>query len=407
MSELSAETSSEKLVLLLDGELSPTQEVPLFTDLASNDELRAEMRELISIKNIVRNDSEAFIPPFAATSAVFTSAGFSIPGLISGIGAILLKYSWIPVFLAVITGLTTYAILENHFESELNTVLLERSDLQKDLMQSKNTVAGLESQNNDLQNKLNNQKPETIVKYIRIPVVRSIENNNNNTSDAHPAVSNSQPETTDLFYSRASLNNYTLSNEFTANSDNSNILSTRPISSIYQPMANNIKVKNDVYYLTFSGISALSFPMVSSSTNTNGFSNLALGFYFLSPYKNIIIGGEFGKEPFSQSFINTENNKKFIYDQQPSIWWAGTSVIGTLDNKIEALFGAQPYGKLFIGGSELGPLGKVGAGFRWVSTSLGLGAFLGVEGSLLGYQNQGVWYSSGKVGFTYGLSIQF
>jgi len=50
MNDLNGETYSEKLSLMLDGELNPAQEVPLFAELASNDELRTEMREAISIK---------------------------------------------------------------------------------------------------------------------------------------------------------------------------------------------------------------------------------------------------------------------------------------------------------------------------------------------------------------------
>jgi hypothetical protein len=406
MSDFTAETSSEKLVLLLDGELSPTQEVPLYADLAGNDELRSELRELISIKNTVKNDHDAFLPPLAVTSGVFNSLGYSIPGLMGSIGSILLKYSWIPIFLMGFVVLGTYYITEMSFEQKIITANNENSLLKSQIQSAKNNLSELTNSNLALKEQLNKQ-PQTIVKYIRVPAIQSIVTDNQPTTDNSKAVTSNDESIAMLSYSRNEMPGRAIEQPLMVTNQN-HIARSNMIQGIpYRSMSDNVRIKEDVYYLTFNGISALAYPTVNAPTSTASFTNFALGFYFLSPYKGIIIGGEFGKEPYSQRFINTENNKRFVYEQQPNSWWAGISAIGTLNYKIEELFGAQPYGKVFVGATELGPLGKAGAGFKWISTSSGLGAFLGVEGSVMGYQNQGSWYTSGKIGITYGLSIQF
>jgi hydrogenase/urease accessory protein HupE len=56
--------------------------------------------------------------------------------------------------------------------------------------------------------------------------------------------------------------------------------------------------------------------------------------------------------------------------------------------------------------TSVGPLVKTNAGLQFVSES-GLGILLGLEGSLLAYQNENIWYSSKNLGIMYGMFMRF
>lgn len=419
MNDLNGETYSEKLSLMLDGELNPAQEVPLFAELASNDELRTEMREAISIKNSVRSDYEAFVPPLAATSAVFAKAGFRLPmAYFHSYKHLLLRYSWIPLLLALITGVTTWYILDKDYADKYENLLLSGSKIEQRLANSEALASQLEKENIELRI-LNSQLPKEreVIKYIKVPVVQALEvkpqtdfavNSDEMNSKNFDSGRNDDFDNKPVSLSSMNSPYYSNSMHFLGNLASNfdaydrNRLPVSPNTVAIQSLSGSYK-----YQLVFRGINSLAYPLVNVSSNSGGFSNLALGMYFSTPYDFLSIGPEFGNEPFSQRFIHSENGKRYIYEQIPSVWWAGAGFLALMNNKIDGLFGAVPFGKLFLGATELGPMGKLSAGLQWKSDNWGLGAFLGVEGSMMAYQNQNRWYSSEKLGITYGLTIQF
>lgn len=419
MNNLNGETYSEKLTLMLDGELNPAQEVPLFAELASNDELRTEMREAISIKNSVKNDYEAFVPPLAATSSVFAKAGFRLPlSYFHSYKHIILRYSWIPVLLALITGVTTWYILDKDYAYKYDNLLLTSNQLERRLENTQALASQLEKENLELKI-LNSQLPKEreVIKYIKIPVVRSsavesrvtlADNNKNLNSKEFDSDRNENYDNQSVALSSMNSPNYSNGAFFLGNwSSNSNTFERNRLPVSYNSTPIAFMPSSYKYQLIFRGINSLAYPMVNVPSNSGGLSNIALGMYFRTPYDFLSIGPEFGNEPFSQRFIHSENGKRYIYEQLPSVWWAGAGFMASMSNKIDGLFGAVPFGKLFLGATELGPMGKLSAGLQWKSDSWGLGAFLGVEGSMMAYQNQSRWYSSEKLGITYGLTIQF
>ena len=76
MNEYTANSSSEMLNLLFDGELDSTMETQLYASLLENEDLRTELRELITIREAVHKDTEAFALPAAATQNVFSKLGY-------------------------------------------------------------------------------------------------------------------------------------------------------------------------------------------------------------------------------------------------------------------------------------------------------------------------------------------
>ena len=412
MNELNGNKASEKVTQLLDGELPASEESQLFSELSLNEELRSEFRDMVSIKNAIQNDTEAFVPPVSATAAVFQKAGYALPGAyFSGLKTMFVKYAWIPVLVAVLTGFTTFSVMKNRENSTLAAMSQKIETLQNQLLASDSKISDLTAENQRLEIAAN--KPSEIrevVKYVKVPVVTSrelistaenetkndeiINNNANNDNLTEFSLSTHQEEKN----SRANL----LQNEnMTYNSGYGQL------NPAYYPLDNKPNPKSEKYYMSFRGMAAAAYPQVDVDSPEE-FSNFSISFLFLSPYEDTYIGVEAGREPFSQQFYNVdEDGKKYLYEQRPNVWWGGAGFVANFGRKIDALFDARPYGRLLLGASELGPLGKVSAGLSWKSDAWGLGAFLGLEGSLMGYQNQGQWYSSQKFGITYGMSIQF
>ena len=118
MNNLTGNSASEKLILYLDGELDPIQEQELFDQLAADAELQSEMNELISIRETVSNDAEAFTPPLEATQAVFNSVGISNPS------SNVVSMPWFtkfgkPVAAALIASLVTTFYLVDFYETKI------------------------------------------------------------------------------------------------------------------------------------------------------------------------------------------------------------------------------------------------------------------------------------------------
>ncbi|MBL8004675.1 MAG: hypothetical protein JNL36_06235 [Candidatus Kapabacteria bacterium] len=69
----------DKIQLYLDGELSKEAEVGMFAAIAASDSLRDLFRDMLSIREEVRNDHRAFVPAPMLTERVVTAVGLGLP----------------------------------------------------------------------------------------------------------------------------------------------------------------------------------------------------------------------------------------------------------------------------------------------------------------------------------------
>lgn len=75
---------SEMLHDFLDSSLNSSGEETLFRALASDDELRFEMKYLLKLRDAVRDDDEAAVVPIASTNAIFSQLGYTAPAALVG-----------------------------------------------------------------------------------------------------------------------------------------------------------------------------------------------------------------------------------------------------------------------------------------------------------------------------------
>jgi hypothetical protein len=63
----------------LDGEMTQTEEAQFFSELSRSDELQAELKEQLAMKQAIKGDAAAFTPATASTLNIFSELGFNAP----------------------------------------------------------------------------------------------------------------------------------------------------------------------------------------------------------------------------------------------------------------------------------------------------------------------------------------
>lgn len=412
MENLTGNTNSEMLHLYVDGELETSLEPGLFDELSVNENLRTEMRELMAIRNTVQSDSESFAPPLAAAGSVFNRVGLMPPIILPPPAALqpaavtgavwltLMRNLWAPAIVALVSIIGTGLILNNYYNNKID-------QLKASLPKTSSTEPQVKSNSNlnstnFTEFKHESAKTRTIIKYV------------NTINTAPYCIDENNAES----YKNIPVANAPVLAEYSLNKSNpykSEIQSTSTYNinaSLLTPDVNNEKLMSLIrktdskYSLYIRGMSSKSYPDAEMPVGSDPlFANMSIGTY-IHNNKNMQFGIELGQESYSQVYNNTENGENYQYMQKPVVFWGALGAM-LISNRLDFLAGAQPYAHLMIGGSQLGPIGKGILGFQINSADLGFGILLGIEGSVLYYQNQKIWYSTRKLGFTFGTTIHF
>jgi hypothetical protein len=153
------------------------------------------------------------------------------------------------------------------------------------------------------------------------------------------------------------------------------------------------------------------------------FKDLAFSVVYRLDEKNSV-GLEYGREAFGQAFFSTDRIDEPLVDMvtrqdfvSASQWtgalyhrnavldWIGATWQHALPRT--RLFSAiYPYSRAFLGATRQGPLAKARLGVNIAPTDISLFS-LGVEGTMLRYRYEGVWYTTTKLGVTCGIAVGF
>jgi hypothetical protein len=398
-------TLSEKLILYLDGELPQEQELELFTRLASSADLRAEMREGLAIRAAIGGDIDAFTPSAAQTSAVFSGLGFTPPYQQTPSQKTSSRYMWLPL-LWLLGGLCVGGGLAHWFTQ--NRLNQEFADEKRELNK---TIAQLQSEKN-------RQKPAVMSSMAiepsesaitKKPLVKTVIV----YRDRFIAPANQNPDTA-IFAKTEDINTQSQSaenistayNQQVYNSKDDMMITSRNLpSSVHnnQPMISMSLFPK--FWTQIRGIGTVSqYPNISANSAITGLSNVnvALGYSF-NP--NLAAGIEIGREPFMLKYSGTVNGRTVRYEQQSSMLLGGL-IVQARTNPIESFMDIQPVGTLFLGGSEIGMIGRVSSGIYY-PLSANVSFYGGLEYSLMNFTYQSNSFTTQKVGFTYGLHITF
>lgn len=183
-------------------------------------------------------------------------------------------------------------------------------------------------------------------------------------------------------------------------SNSKDISITPRVNSTISPF--NLNFSKNSFMIQSRGSYAITNPEKSFAENDFFGNTYNLGIY-VDVYDNVYVGAEFGSEVFSQIFLDNAQPGT-VYDQTPTLFYFG------LSGKYEAnqlSFGSfKTVGHLFVGGSSLGPLVRANTVIQ-ADIINSIGIFVGLEGSLLYYKNQNIWYNSGKLGLVGGINLKF
>lgn len=368
----------EALYAFLDGELEQHHEQPLFDELAAQPELRTEMKDLLAIRNAVHRDA-VFPPPqtdmglapipLAAAAGVASSTSSAWPAVISGIGG-------------VIVGAVAVAVLMSGGNQPPSVAA--------------NGIAGQTA-----------PAPERVVVIDTVVVTRRV------TAPQMPTAT-PPPPATDVVASEPSTDASAPAPAIDA--EQAVIASVQPLSAVTR-----IASASEQTFQTASTIAQPAAPLPVRL----GFRSLASGLSTNEAQPNSVqsallpntafsltipladdhrFGIEMGSESFRQAFSGFDGYRTAEWLQTPVLFWLGATYIFE-PMSLEVLPGLRPFGNASVGTVfAQGPIarGTVGLAYQPIGP---IRFTVGVDAAALMYSFQGSWFTSTKLGLSYGLTI--
>ncbi|MFA6233037.1 MAG: hypothetical protein WC824_02455 [Bacteroidota bacterium] len=375
---------SRMLHAFMDGELGGPQEEVLFQKLSASTELRAEMQDHIAIRKAIQHDIEAFTPPASASAAIFATLGFSIPAstatAASGgslTAAALPRNMWFSAgsaILATVAAVMLYLQFPLAFDNIGNMVERVVSSPSGSLVIEESAPLG------DL-----NVIPSTPLQHQTAQAAL--------TTEFAPATMPAAVQVRDVTPRDMQL----LAEAVRAPETAGNVRADQVRFYDLIPNPDGI-----TFYARNVALRSDPSPTVVSQSDP-WFSNMNLGaMYAIADHHAIGIEG--GREPFSQHFFGNENGVRVRYEQNPLAYWATAVYQFTGDALLPHV---HPFAQLQAGGAfDLGPLARATLGFKFKPFDR-IAVVVGAEGSVLMYRFQNNWFSTNKVGMTYGVSYEF
>lgn len=364
---------SRMLHAFMDGELGAPQEEALFHKLSADPALRSEMQDHLAIRKAVQHDIEAFTPPASATAAIFTTLGFTIPSntaTAAVAGSSFRRGLWIGSAASVI-AVATAVILFFQFSSTVDT------------------------------------PAEVIERVVRTPADPLIIEQPAPLGDLRVAASTT-PRATVARPAAATPAEFA-EREITLREPSLLASETEAPAALPRVRADYVRFTDLLPTPEGVSVHARNVALRSDpaptvvSQSEPWFRNVNLGVMYAIDAHHAI-GIEGGREPFSQNFHGLEHGVGVRYEQNPLAYWA-TAVYQFSGDPL--LPHVHPFFQIQAGGAfELGALGRAALGLKFRPFDR-IAILVGAEGNLLLYRFQNTWFSSNKLGMTYGLSYEF
>jgi len=388
---------SELVTQFVDGEISPSDESILQEALANDTELMEQLKFQLNLKELVKNDVEAFTPPSIAAKGIFNSLGYSSPYNT----AIVNPNRWktffkigVPLALLMLSSLLLYNLFDNqtNIESKTNSQnsnLLTKEQItdNNELQTNPNQIPVVENKEIKVDNltklNLNNKKADVIVKKIN-------ESSNNKTITEK----------------------FTLNDSFNNNESQIKVLKVNLSNFILKKYNFELGRFNNVnstfsepnyLYGGFGDTYLKLYVRNSQSNNINElFSNTTVGFSFLSK-DNFRGGFEVGTQNYN--VIISDINEQLITENRNILWYAATV---RYEIKELSIFDIEPFAQISLGSGDFGKyMFRYMIGLEYMPFANGIGFSAGYEASTLWYSTQNVNYSTKNNGFTLGISWKF
>ncbi len=414
----------------LDGELDPIQQDGLFSRIAVDSDVKTEFNQQMKLHVITRNDMGTISPPLQSTNAIFSALGFSIPssqfsgtagvasGASAGIGTALMlgakkyfPYAITTILATAITALIFFYFFDKYFATKDDMASAKHSQIPVVASYDRQPSPVVSSPQNAVLTK--REVERLFVKTLREtienmfsssvpPMIASIEQ----SKEQNPI--NQGNEYRNISKSGNRINS--LDNSlFAGKSKDEQIKYSNylPVTYALSPFS-NFREQQDETRVGFElrNINSKSDQNVSSlpSGSKPWFSNMGAALIY-QINNNHSIGVSIGQEQYGQNFTRLTDGVVYSFKQNPMLFWYGLTYKLTLPELLYANV-IYPYATVVIGGTTVGPLGRIQAGLTYQPDKR-VSFTLGAEASALYYNVQNNIYSSKKLGFTYGIGIHY
>ncbi len=442
----------------LDGEADVAQQKVLFDSLAEDEELQSEFNQAVELNNALSFDKMNLAPSAALTDNLFKKVGFSVGGATVSAPIEPIAATWTAMFLSRVSSLinryatgTAAALVSASIIFSVYNIVetgLNKTDKNED-----NTIVNSIVSSNTNTYKQNNYPVSSSIESQTKAVAKTkksnnvfnnnIFNNNDNNefvNSLNTTKSNSTKQSgalnnnNDLNANEDALDNRLTSNTLASNNlETESALQDNKISQFETMRIEHSKVNSNIdnklnSMQTFGGFSINPLSMEFDNTENLNLSielggvsalnyypnrtvdesgaglnnmNIAIKYNFNNNHSLGLVGG---KESL-QMYEIEKNKKKYIFNKETSILWAGINYKYSLD-KIESLYYVQPYSEITFGGTKYGPVSKgvLGVSYNMFSN---FNLSLGFEWTTLVYSELNSIKATHKSGIVYKLSYNF
>lgn len=395
----------------LDGTLESTEEDMLFAEMSANQEVRREFQLQTKLNSAIKKDMSLATTPVDAIQAVFTSLGFALPTNSQSSTPLPPAHTqvgfWTKFYPHILTsflsGLVTAIMFLWLSPNELNTKIIMEN------MARFNT-----SPIQPLTSEITDRNAVKIVeipgKTVSIPVIRSFEITDNQTktktdnSDMSSAIS-SKENTLDVTQGSSQVISRSTAIPKSPVEITTSTPNTIPLFKIMDNVNPTVTLPDELLGIIVEGhgiTKVSSFPNLSDAPASLPFlSNMSTSvLYEISEHHAVGLAG--GREVFHEDFTRDSYGQSFSYRQSPSLWWYGVAYrysFGDIGIK-----GLHPFVQGFTGWAQNGPIGKATLGVRYTPEQR-ISFILGAEGSYLAYPVGVNYFTTQKIGLTYGMSV--
>lgn len=429
----------EKINSFMEGELDSSEEHELFNNLAVNDALRSEFKNLLAITAVVNNNRKAFTKNENTKKAVFAALGLSVPladtvtgGVISGGAGAAAGYGIksllaTGVLSAVVTAVLLYSFGDFNQTKQIAINQTPQSLVVEMPAPTVNSTPIVSSKEvkinaNNLDSKFKTMFENAIVENNNLRKEIGELNSKLNEKDRLISQRTSDLEQKTLAYNslNASLddnkNKYddlltTYQNQSAQlESLNQELMGTREKINVNPNISSNLISSNNQVVRNASSWSAEWKGSQTYNSNTVDFANSNVSQFnnnslsILYNFENgFSVGSELRQETFLLEFTGKDvNNIMYLYRQEPN--FTTLSLLGRYTYDLSETF--DPFAQLTFGGNKIGVVGRLMGGFMY-SPYQNLNLIFGLEYNNMSFQYQGNRFNSGKLGINYGVSFTF
>ncbi len=386
----------------LDGSLSAAEEEALFISLAASDDARVELRSQVRLHHAVKKDLASVVVPPSLDAAVFERLGYAVPPALATPLSVATpnhssrRRSWLALLLLLLGGATGAGLMWLGLQSPHNGAgpVRARAELPSPAPAAPAPTSAQRIESVSAQHESPNAgRAATSLTDVRDEAAQTqhlttdVDTISAPDDDPAPVTASWTPIPTVMISPV-----HTLPDQI------------RPGASIInEPLTVHTRGPWSVM-LDGRALFAGSPTLEETDQGISQRDQFTVGVgYDVSALGRISVLG--GRQIMPQEFLRFEDGRNVYYRQAPNLWWVGVGYQRALP-ELRVADIVVPMATATLGWMETGPMARVGAGIM-ILPDAPISLQLGIEGTMMAYPIQSVFYTSTAWSATYGVRVRF